>query len=112
MTISNDGKTAVFGSPDLGVVWHLVKWPTQCLLEDHLVNNGGSITAYRVMSPPPGQKCVSDIQTCTNGTLSGSYLFSTCVVTSPGQTPVTAAMLVAFNVLIGWLVRRYPGRAA
>ena len=60
----------------------------------------------------PGQKCVSEIQTCTNGTLSGSYLFSTCDVPSPGQTPVTAAMLVAFVLLIGWLVRRYPGRAA
>ncbi len=60
----------------------------------------------------PGQKCVSEIQTCTNGILSGSYLFSTCAVTPSNQTPVTAALLVAFVLLIGWLVRRYPGRAA
>lgn len=47
-----------------------------------IITNGGNVTAYQTQNPPA--TCIFETRTCTNGTLSGSYLHQNCTV-----TPVT-----------------------
>lgn len=47
------------------------------------INNGQSVTAYATSSVPYGGTCPSQTQTCTNGSLSGSYQYGSCIV-QPG----------------------------
>jgi type IV pilus modification protein PilV len=48
------------------------------------VSNGGSVTAYQTASVPEGS-CASEQRVCTNGTLSGSYVFESCSVQASGD---------------------------
>jgi peptidoglycan hydrolase-like protein with peptidoglycan-binding domain len=50
------------------------------------VANGQNVTAYQSATVPAGQQCVSQVRTCMNGTLSGTYLYSSCTA---GNSPVT-----------------------
>ena len=51
-----------------------------CTWSGQSVAHGASVTAYQAASVPFGSSCVSQTRTCTNGTLSGSYTASSCVV--------------------------------
>ncbi|MGR8980857.1 MAG: type IV pilus modification PilV family protein [Gammaproteobacteria bacterium] len=53
------------------------------------VNNGDSITAWQSETVPYGESCESETRTCTNGTLSGSFLFDSCSIEAGAdcQTP-------------------------
>lgn len=81
-----------------------------CTFNGQTVNSGSSITAYQSASVAQGQQCVSESRTCTNGALSGSYGNATCAVTTPELTPMAAAILVGFALLIGWKVRQNNGQ--
>lgn len=48
------------------------------------VANQGTVTAYQANTVPLGQLCASEIRTCENGKLSGSYSQETC---TPEQLP-------------------------
>jgi hypothetical protein len=109
-TISGDGRKAVFKAPDVGAVWELVAWPTDCSVEAQIVSNGNRITAYKRDFVSLGEKCASETRTCTNGVLSGNYLFLSCVVKPRTMAPETAAMLVGSVLIMGCLARRFLGR--
>jgi len=87
---------------------------TDCTFNGQTLTTGSSVTAYRLQSPieSQGQQCESQTRTCTNGTLSGSYQYSSCTLVTPELTPVTAAMLAAFALLFGWQVYRNNSRFA
>lgn len=60
--------------------------PSSCSLPwGGTLNNGSSTTAYQASSVPYGQSCANQTRTCTNGTLSGSYLFESCTVGEPAN---------------------------
>ena len=44
------------------------------------IAHGSSVTAYQASSVPCGNSCVSQVRTCNNGILSGSFTSSTCSV--------------------------------
>ena len=52
-----------------------------CSFNGQTVQNGSSVTAYQSSSVSSGS-CVSQQRTCTNGTLSGSYTYNSCTVSS------------------------------
>lgn len=75
-----------------------------CAFEGTTILNGTSITAYEQGSVPQGNSCVSQIRTCTNGTLSGSYPRIACVVgyaanscTFNGQTVPHGSSVIAYQ---------------
>ena len=107
--IAEDGLTASFRTAEGENVWQLVSWPTDCNLSGQTVSHEHSITAYERPAVSLGQKCVSEIRTCSDGTLSGSFLSPSCVVQDRQMPPSTAATLVASVLLIGWLARRLFG---
>jgi hypothetical protein len=82
-------QTIVFTLPNAGAL-------TACAFYDQTVANGGSITAYQAATVPYGQQCVSQTRTCSNGTLSGSYGYTTCSVAAPTVTAVSP--IAAINV--------------
>ena len=54
--------------------------PAGCSLNGATVAHGASVTAYQSASVSFGSQCVSQTRRCTNGTLSGTYIASTCSV--------------------------------
>ncbi len=54
--------------------------PKGCTFNNKAVASGKSVTAYKASSVAFGGKCASQQRTCTNGTLSGSYAYPSCVV--------------------------------
>lgn len=83
-----------------------------CTFNGQAVANGSSVTAYQMQYPMQnqGQSCISETRTCTNGALSGTYQYATCTLVTPELTPVAAAMLGAFALLLGWQVYRHNSR--
>lgn len=56
---------------------------SDCTLNGQTVLHGSSVTTYATASVPAGQTCTSEVRTCSNGTLSGSLVVSSCVVDAP-----------------------------
>jgi len=52
------------------------------------INNGASVTAYSASSVPCGSNCSSQTRTCSNGTLSGSYIKPSCSVVACASCPL------------------------
>ena len=49
------------------------------------INNNASVTAYQAESVPTGNSCVSEQRDCSQGALSGSYVYETCTVENSGN---------------------------
>ncbi len=56
-----------------------------CTLDGEEVSHGSSITAYESETVPYGEGCASEVRTCTNGTLSGAFAYTSCVVDEPAS---------------------------
>ncbi|MDO8514663.1 MAG: chondroitinase-B domain-containing protein, partial [bacterium] len=69
-----------------------VATPTSsCTFNGATVAHGASVPAYQTASVPVGSTCTSQSRVCTNGTLSGTYTFSTCTV-GTDTTPPTVSL--------------------
>jgi hypothetical protein len=54
--------------------------------------HGTSASAYQNASIPFGSSCIQETRTCSNGTLSGSFQFSSCIIkedTNPHNASIT-----------------------
>jgi hypothetical protein len=51
-----------------------------CTLNGKSIASGSSLTAYLASSVPSGQTCKSQVRSCSNGTLSGTYAYASCSV--------------------------------
>ena len=54
--------------------------PASCLFEGQTISHGQTVIAYQTSSVSSGQLCTSEIKTCSNGSLSGLFTFSNCIV--------------------------------
>lgn len=54
-----------------------------CLFNGSILAHGASVTAFATSTVDFGLSCQSQIRTCSNGTLSGSYTFAGCAVDAP-----------------------------
>ncbi|MCR4325817.1 MAG: hypothetical protein NUV59_03345, partial [Patescibacteria group bacterium] len=54
-----------------------------CSFNGQTITNGQSVTAYQSSTVPYGSSCTSQTRTCSNGSLSGSYQYSSCSVNPP-----------------------------
>jgi len=69
---------------------NVVQFETRCTLPwGGTISNGQSVTAYQNSSVPFGSSCVSQVRTCNNGSLSGSYQYSSCAVQPPANCSAT-----------------------
>lgn len=70
-----------------------------CQLNGQMIANNSSVKAYSQMIAPPGTECPSELRTCQNGILSGSYssLFCQKFISSPAPTttPETSTLPAA-----------------
>ncbi len=64
--------------------------PASCVFNGQPLASGASITAYQYSNVPYGQICNSEIRTCYNGTLSGSFQYNYC-------SQSTSLLSCAFN---------------
>ncbi len=70
----------VFGSCSVGQ-------ESSCLFNGKTVPHGQSVNAFSSASVPNGSTCSSQQRTCSNGTLSGSYQFSSCTTNAITHCP-------------------------
>ena len=76
-----------------------------CTFNDQTIANSASVTAYQSATVPSGQQCVSEQRTCGNGSLSGTYQYSSCAAQSPapcifnGQIIASGASVTAYQSL-------------
>ncbi|WP_415062525.1 hypothetical protein [Bdellovibrio sp.] len=59
--------------------------PSSCLFAGRTVNSGESVVAYATSVVASGIPCQSQVRTCNNGVLSGSWQFSSCTVEQPAS---------------------------
>lgn len=58
---------------------------SSCTFNGSTVAHDSSVTAYQSSSVPFGSTCTSQTRTCNDGTLSGSYAYSSCSVSPPAN---------------------------
>jgi len=83
--------------------------PASCTWNDQTIASGSSVTAYQSSMVDFGMQCVSQTRTCTNGTLSGSYAYSSC--TTSGNT-VQSCALDGVTIANGAIRKFYSQRTA
>jgi hypothetical protein len=58
----------------------VVNGPASCLFNGQTIASGSTVMAYQSATVAYGSTCASETQTCTNGTLSGTYTNASCSV--------------------------------
>ncbi|MEQ1723837.1 MAG: hypothetical protein ABL930_11720, partial [Pseudobdellovibrio sp.] len=77
--------------------------PSACLFNGATVNNGDVVVGYNTSDVLIGQECIAEYRTCTNGTLSGSFLYASCNINLPtsclfnGQTISSGTSVAAYT---------------
>ena len=62
--------------------------PASCLFNGQTIAHGQNVMGYLAPSVDAGATCKQETRTCENGSLSGSYFFSSCVVEEQEPTPL------------------------
>ena len=62
--------------------------PASCLFNGQTIAHGQNVMGYLAPSVDAGSTCKQETRTCENGSLSGSYFFSSCVVEEQVPTPL------------------------
>lgn len=79
-----------------------VNTASTCVFNGQTIAHGTNVTAYAASSVPFGQNCQSQVRSCSNGTLSGTYTVGSCSVQAPvncsfnGQTVNHGATVTAY----------------
>lgn len=72
-----------------------VSTPSSCTFNNQTVAHGNNVTAYQSSTVPFGQTCQSQVRTCADGALNGSYRYTSCTVGNyvsvPNITSITAS---------------------
>ncbi|MGE3759739.1 MAG: hypothetical protein AB7H97_18375, partial [Pseudobdellovibrionaceae bacterium] len=59
--------------------------PSSCLFSGQTVAHGQNVVAFLNSTVNLGEACESQVRTCNNGALSGTYNFSSCTATTPAS---------------------------
>lgn len=62
-----------------------VNAPASCMFNGQTIASGQNVTAYLAATVAYGSTCSQQTRTCTNGTLSGTYTYSSCSVNAPAS---------------------------
>ena len=82
--------------------------PAACLFNGQTIADGVNVTAYEMDAPAQGQQCVSEVRTCSNGVLSGSFGFAMCT----GAPLLTPCTFNGQSVASGASVKAYQAASA
>lgn len=80
-------------SPLTGVPACTVQAAASCNFNGQVIASGDKVPAFQAGSVPAGSTCVSQVRTCINGSLSGSYAFASCNVGAPATCSFNGMIL-------------------
>ena len=83
--------------------------PELCQFNETLLSSGQSVIAYQSSSVPFGESCSSQTRTCNNGTLTGSYSQSSCVVSSASDCSLNGSTVAHGTSLAAFLASNVAG---
>lgn len=69
--------------------------PAACLIDGRTIPSGGSIKTYSSATVGYGRNCeeISQVRTCTNGVLTGSFTFGSCVTERPKDCTLNGTII-------------------
>lgn len=70
-----------------------------CPFAGSSVTHGQSVTAYLESELPYGSTCSSETRTCSDGTLSGTYQYSSCTVSEVPPPPTNISLSVTPSIV-------------
>ena len=76
--------------------------PASCLFNAQTINHGLSAVAFQNSNVPLGSVCVSESRDCSNGSMSGSYAFSSCSIAGPASCLFNGQTVAHNSVVIGF----------
>ncbi len=79
-----------------------------CYLDGQTIPDGGSITTYPSLSVPYGQNCQPQVETCSNGTLSGTNTALTCSVQPPANCVFNGSPVLSGSSVTGYFATSVP----
>lgn len=79
-----------------------------CAFNGTTVLHGNSTTAYSASTVPFGSSCTWQARTCSNGTLSGSYAYSSCSVTPAANCTFSGATVIHGQNVTAYQVSAVP----
>jgi hypothetical protein len=83
----------------------VVNEPAHCQFNGATVSHGESVIAYNVAQSTETVNCLSEVRSCTNGVLSGSFINTACVtpppVIPPDPTPELGCMVNGKEIASG-----------
>jgi hypothetical protein len=79
-----------------------------CTLGNQTIPNGGSITTYPSSTVPYGQTCQPQVETCSNGTLSGSNTALSCSVQPPANCVFNGNTVISGGSVTGYFTTSVP----
>ena len=80
-----------------------VQEASDCQLNGNSIANGTGVTTYQSSTVPFGQSCKSEQRFCTNGALSGTYLFQSCSEAEPTSCAFNGADVPHGGVVTAFL---------
>ncbi|MEK6627250.1 MAG: hypothetical protein AABY53_01385 [Bdellovibrionota bacterium] len=63
----------------------VVNQPASCLFNGQTITHGQTIIGYKSNIVNGNQKCESEVKTCNNGDLSGTFTYPSCIVKNPAE---------------------------
>jgi hypothetical protein len=90
-------------SPDFNLSLPSVAIAVNCTFNGKSVPSGSTVSAFEASSVPYGQTCKSQIRTCTQGVLSGTYTQPTCTVDLPAPVITRGGISAAYSPFAVWL---------
>lgn len=88
---SNGALSGSYSNSSCSISQVLPSGSAACQFNGQSIPYGQSVTAYASLTVPYGQSCTSQSRVCSNGVLSGSYLYSSCAVLQAQQLCPTGA---------------------
>ncbi len=71
-----------------------------CDFHGQIIPHGESVTAYQHATVPFGQSCQSQVRVCSDGELSGDYVYQNCTVEENGVIERSEPILITENTVL------------
>lgn len=85
-----------------------VNQPAACIFNSATVANGQTVLGYASSTVPYGQTCQQQTRTCNNGSLSGSYNYSSCSVNQPSSCYFNGMNLASGQTTVSYASSTVP----
>lgn len=82
--------------------------PAACLFDGKTIPHGQTVSAYQSSAVPYGEGCRVELRACNNGSLSGTYGFSSCEIGAPASCIFNGKTVAHGRTVIAYAAANVP----